>query len=208
VPARPKPGPNVRRRGNTRARLLAAALEVFTQTSPRGVSVEELVAAAGFTRGAFYSNFASMDEVFYALFEQQSALMLDSLRDAIDEMPAIDLDLESINEVLDALRPHGRDWYILQSELLLAALRDEAARVRFEAFRARFQGELAEVIGGVLARLGRRASPSLPALTDAVAALYLSSLASEHLGSESGSPETVQTILPRVVLSLSVPLDH
>lgn len=195
-----------RRRGNTRARLLAAALEVFTERSPGAVSVEELVSAAGFTRGAFYSNFSSMDEVFYALFEQQSQLMLDTLRAALPPTRGPKLELEVLNTVLDALRPHGRAWFILQSELQLAALRDPAARAAFLRFREQFHSQLATVIAGALAEMRRDPEPDLATVTDAVAAIYLASLANEHLTDAAGTPAgLVPEVLPRLVLSLSSP---
>ena len=53
-----------RRRENTRARLLEAAEDVFVRKGLNRVTVDDLVGAAGFTRGAFYSNFSSLEEVF------------------------------------------------------------------------------------------------------------------------------------------------
>ena len=51
----------VRRRENTRARLIEAAEVVFATTGLKRVTVDDLVGAAGFTRGAFYSNFSSIE---------------------------------------------------------------------------------------------------------------------------------------------------
>src|SRR4051794_21896511 len=77
----------LRRRQNTRARLIAAAEDVFTAMGLRRVTVDDLVGAAGFSRGAFYSNFSSIEEVFYALFRAQSEHMLDTVRSLLDETP-------------------------------------------------------------------------------------------------------------------------
>ena len=55
-----------RRRVNTRARLVEAAEDVFVRKGLKRVTVDDLVGAAGFTRGAFYSNFSSIEEVFFA----------------------------------------------------------------------------------------------------------------------------------------------
>ena len=55
--------PATRSRENTRARLLEAAAQVFAEAGLDGASVEAVCERAGFTRGAFYSNFESKDEL-------------------------------------------------------------------------------------------------------------------------------------------------
>ena len=63
--------PITARRAQTRERLLAAAVAVFADRGINGASVEEICEAAGFTRGAFYSNFADKSELVLALLEAQ-----------------------------------------------------------------------------------------------------------------------------------------
>lgn len=57
----------------TRRRLLDAAESVFARSGFRGASVEEIAREAGATTGALYSNFASKEELFLALFEETIA---------------------------------------------------------------------------------------------------------------------------------------
>ncbi|PJI52936.1 hypothetical protein CTI14_35415, partial [Methylobacterium radiotolerans] len=59
--------PATRSRENTKARLLEAAAQVFAEAGLDGASVEAVCERAGFTRGAFYSNFDSKDELFLTL---------------------------------------------------------------------------------------------------------------------------------------------
>jgi AcrR family transcriptional regulator len=54
-------------REETRKRLFEAAAEVFAEHGIAGASVEAITTAAGFTRGAFYSNFADKDELVTAM---------------------------------------------------------------------------------------------------------------------------------------------
>jgi AcrR family transcriptional regulator len=54
------------RRAQTRDRLLDAAMEVFAEQGVGGATVEEICERAGFTRGAFYSNFESKDDLCVA----------------------------------------------------------------------------------------------------------------------------------------------
>lgn len=199
--------PAVRRRANTRARLLDAALDVFAEKGLRGTTVDDLVGAAGFTRGAFYSNFSSLDEVFFVLFETQSAAMVATVRTVIDSIPEEEFSLESVWDVLDGLHPFGRQWYLIQTEFVLFALRNARAREVFSEHGRGLRDELADVLREVFRKLGRAPLVPIEQVTETVMALYLHSLAQENLGAETLRPqEMVQNVLPEVVLGLSRPL--
>ena len=60
-------------REQTRERLLEAAHVVFVQKGFADASVEEIATAAGYTRGAFYSNFSDKTELFFELLRKESA---------------------------------------------------------------------------------------------------------------------------------------
>jgi AcrR family transcriptional regulator len=207
VPLPTHPSVSRRRRENTRARLLAAALDVFAEKGIRRVTVDELVAAAGFTRGAFYSNFSSIDEVFLATFEDQAERMLVAVRGAIESIPEGEFSLASLGTILESVHPLGRQWYLIHTEFVLMALRKEEAREVLDEHSRRFRGELVDVIGDVLARLERRPTIPLEQVTETAVALYLHSIAQEHLGEQTLGPEQLLgSVLPQVVLGLSEPL--
>src|ERR1700742_3296655 len=54
-------------RDDTRDKLFEAAARIFEEQGIGAASIEAITAAAGFTRGAFYSNFASKDELIIAM---------------------------------------------------------------------------------------------------------------------------------------------
>src|SRR5258705_2630705 len=56
-------------RDDYREKLFEAAARVFEEQGIGGASIEAIAAAAGFTRGAFYSNFNSKDELIIAMLE-------------------------------------------------------------------------------------------------------------------------------------------
>src|ERR1700716_3855888 len=59
------------RQAQTRQELLDAAARVFVKRGFTGASVEEISAEAGYTRGAFYSNFRSKNELFVELLHDR-----------------------------------------------------------------------------------------------------------------------------------------
>jgi AcrR family transcriptional regulator len=60
-------------RDETRQRIFAAAAGVFAESGVAAASIEQIAAAAGFTRGAFYSNFMSKDELAAAMLDDHLA---------------------------------------------------------------------------------------------------------------------------------------
>ncbi len=59
-------------RALTREKLMAAAGKVFAREDLGGASIDRIVEEAGFTKGAFYSNFASKEDIFLQLVEDVS----------------------------------------------------------------------------------------------------------------------------------------
>ncbi|EED6225695.1 helix-turn-helix transcriptional regulator, partial [Salmonella enterica subsp. enterica serovar Haifa] len=80
--------PATRSRENTRARLLDAAAQVFAEVGLDGASVEAVCERAGFTRGAFYSNFDSKDELFLTLAARVADARVDAVRTRVEQMRA------------------------------------------------------------------------------------------------------------------------
>jgi AcrR family transcriptional regulator len=75
-----------RRRENTRQRLLDAAASVFAEVGLDAASVEAVCDAAGYTRGAFYSNFASKEELFLDLAARVAEERVATVRNRVAEL--------------------------------------------------------------------------------------------------------------------------
>lgn len=124
-------------RGEVRDRILDAAAKVFAAEGFAGATIDAIGQAAGFTKGAVYSNFESKDELFLALLDrefelrgQQIAIALD--RSAGDTTAAA---REVSRSVLDSVRDHS-DYYVLLVEYWLRAQRDPQLRERLIERRA------------------------------------------------------------------------
>ena len=63
----------------TRIRLIDAAETLFVRKGFDGASVEEISEMAGYTRGAFYSNFTDKDQVFLAVIDRRHNEALDEI---------------------------------------------------------------------------------------------------------------------------------
>ena len=148
--------PVTARRAITREKLMAAASAVFAEQGIPGASVEEICEAAGFTRGAFYSNFADKDQLVlgliqagiqaqYAAAEQAIATM----KGAIGNRTPAELVSIAITAYEDAARP-GREGVLTQQELLLYAARRPALREPYLAFADECLKQLATLLADAL----------------------------------------------------------
>src|SRR3954468_7996858 len=67
------------RAARTRRLLMAAASKVCAKHGLERASVDEVAKEAGFTKGAFYSNFRSKEELFLAMLDERFAEQLEKL---------------------------------------------------------------------------------------------------------------------------------
>jgi AcrR family transcriptional regulator len=144
------------RRAVTRERLMVAASTVFAEHGIPGASVEEICEAAGFTRGAFYSNFADKDQLVLALIQASVQTQYAAAEQAIatmktttgDHSPA-DLVSIAITGFEEAARP-GREGILTQQELLLYAARQPTLREPYLAFADECLRQLATLLADAL----------------------------------------------------------
>jgi AcrR family transcriptional regulator len=151
------------RRQATRERVLEAAGEVFAERGFHGASVEDICERAGFTRGAFYSNFSSKDDLVLELTRRHAEDLVERIRAAGKREQASAE--EVLRDVLAAIADDSRSkerWVVLTTEFTLHAIRDAAARRAWAAQQRRVRDELATVVDEVVGRQGL----TLPMPTD------------------------------------------
>lgn len=157
APARVDAAPRTTaRRARTRQRLMAAATAVIAERGVIGSSVEEICEAAGFTRGAFYSNFADKDALVLALIEQGIAQQYEAAEQAVSELKAQDAGLsaaQAVAQVLDRLNHGGhvdRSSLLAQQELLLHAARVPELRAPYQAFADACRAQVEALVSDAL----------------------------------------------------------
>src|ERR1700741_5454426 len=74
-----------RRRAMTRSHLLDAAARVFARQGFDGASIDDIAAAAGFTKGAGYSNFKNKEDLFLALIDSRTEQQIAAVQTTLDE---------------------------------------------------------------------------------------------------------------------------
>jgi AcrR family transcriptional regulator len=152
------------RQAQTRQELLDAAARVFIKRGFTGSSVEEITAEAGYTRGAFYSNFRSKNELFVELLhERVYTRYTEMTQEGLAGRPPT---LRETGEILAAIqaRPEGRWIWRLWFECLAQAGRDEELRQLAASFWNGNRKRTAELIEIALPHHKQRAKAIATAL--------------------------------------------
>lgn len=210
------PVPGVRR-AQTRARLVAAAAEVFAVRGFAGASVEEICERAGYTRGAFYGSFASKEEVFLALLDEHNAATLAAVR--AEALAGRGSGFEHAagpggGDALDALvraaarvTPEDRHWFLLSTEFTLHAVRHPDVALVLAEHDAAIRGAIAELVAAALRLAGRVATVELTALAGLIVALREGALTQACVDPVRVPPGSLEaTFLPVLVQACSRPV--
>ncbi|HCM50503.1 MAG TPA: TetR/AcrR family transcriptional regulator [Microbacterium sp.] len=148
----------VRGRERTKARLMRAAYEVFAEVGLDGASVEAICERAGFTRGAFYSNFSTKEELFFELVRAVTDRKLEAVSQRVDGLRAQDAALtpnELVQSVLDGT-VEGLFDVVLMSEIRLRAMRDDETARAYLAWASSLIDRVQRMIESLVTSYGLR----------------------------------------------------
>jgi AcrR family transcriptional regulator len=137
----------------TQQRLLDAAQKVFAKKGLDGASVEDIAAAAGYTRGAFYSNFASKNDLFIEMLRRDHSRAdaeFFALRD--DSLP-LDYIQERTRDIYSKLY-RDNDCFMSWTEARLLSARDPKFRAKLNALMLEKRAKIAAFIDYFNKRVG------------------------------------------------------
>src|SRR5687767_709093 len=129
------------KQAETRSSLLRSASKLFCRHGLEGASVEDVAQDAGYTKGAFYSNFKSKEELFLVMLDEKFAAELERVDRELAGTG--EPDAEARHAAEDFVRQIGSDpeWPRLYFEFVAYAARNEDFRqelaTRHRALRAR-----------------------------------------------------------------------
>ncbi len=140
----------------TRSRLIEAAEKSFIRFGFDASSVERIAEAAGFSRGAFYSNFQDKDELFIAVLNKRRLAVSSALAEIFHRKPDAAKRLRAVRDwyVNQEQRQH---WIILETEFALRAIRNRAVRVRLAGLRRQELETYSALVAQHFSQIGRPA---------------------------------------------------
>ncbi|GAA2442726.1 TetR/AcrR family transcriptional regulator [Actinomadura vinacea] len=199
------PGPARRvPREEVRRRLLAEAVRTFTERGYADARLEDIAHAAGFTKGAVYSNFGGKQELFGAVLgggaEDELATVTAELEDAGDAATMIDRVARTITARIVADTGHGQ----LGLEFAARAARDERTRAVLTPMRRAQRDAAARSVTEAAERTGTR--PAIPPeLAGLIVHCLTNGLVNEHLADPEAITSDVIEEAFRAVLKALLP---
>jgi AcrR family transcriptional regulator len=127
----------VERKARTRSELLDAAERLFSEQGFHATSVDAVADGAGYTKGAVYSNFASKEDLFLAVYERRVDAAVAEIESRLADGSADRVHAVEQIAAAAAVRGGGDGWLAVFFEFWAHVLRNPELRERFAAQHAR-----------------------------------------------------------------------
>jgi AcrR family transcriptional regulator len=121
------------RQARTRDELVDAAERLFTRNGFHATSVDAVADDAGYTKGAVYSNFASKEDLFFAVYERRTEAAAAAVRRALEAAPDLAAGVEVVARGSIDRRRRDDGWLAVFFEFWAHVLRHPDLRKRFAA---------------------------------------------------------------------------
>jgi AcrR family transcriptional regulator len=142
------------RQAQTRDELIAAADRMFTRTGFHATSVDAVADAAGYTKGAVYSNFESKEDLFFAVYARRVDRRLEEIEATLATGDTAYEGLERLIAELE--RRHDDGWLAVFFEFWAHVLRHPELRVRFVEQHRRAMEPTAAALERIAAERGEQ----------------------------------------------------
>ncbi|MEA2493703.1 MAG: hypothetical protein QOJ29_1614 [Thermoleophilaceae bacterium] len=175
------------RQRQTRSELLEAAARVFITRGFEGASIEAIAAEAGYTRGAFYSNFQSKEQLFAELLQERAYSVYREMAEATVQ-GARPTFRETGEQLARIQADENGNWlFRLWLELLAHASRDESFRQIAAGFWSANRKLSATGIAEAFREKGKKPPAAPETLATAMIALDIG-LALQHFVDPKAAP--------------------
>jgi len=159
----------------TRARLLEAAEKIFARDGFEAAKLEEIASDAGYTRGAYYANFDSKEDLFIALLAEEVEKRIARAREGAGARVRQALPKDERHRALRKgyIRTlKNRTWNILFIEYKLFVLRHPEMREKVNKMQAKAHATMASGLEEVFKGAGAK-----PPVSPLAAGMALTGLA-------------------------------
>jgi AcrR family transcriptional regulator len=133
---------------HTRDALTQAGAELIAKLGFAGASVRDIAARAGFTQGAFYSNFQNKDELVFAILRSQFQYAYDAIEELSKDSSKSTT--EMITEAAQWLHEicGSNEKAQLESEISLHALRDPEFAESYYSLLDEHANKMTQIVQG------------------------------------------------------------
>lgn len=151
----------------TRQKLLESAFEIVSKYGYEGASVDRISEEAGFSKGAFYSNFTSKEDILQQLLQSNASTDVIDLTELLGPLTDVEQILAALHRWSDE-RSSGQKWGTIAIEFVRRAILESGpSSPQLKIFVEQWQG------------VGRLLLAKLPIPESQISALNLGGLVLE-----------------------------
>lgn len=137
----------------TRARLRSAARGEFARRGIAAASIDRISEAAGFSRGAFYANYAGKHDLLLELMAEHQRREIAAWQELLDTPGTLEEVLPALRDRFDAFAQSAEDA-LFATELQIEALRNPDFAPRYRLFAQEIEGSTRRLAEAFIARAG------------------------------------------------------
>jgi AcrR family transcriptional regulator len=187
------------KRADVRARIITAARDAFLRDGYQRTNLGEVAAAAGFSKGAVYSNFGGKADLFTAVINEHTSTLVNTTLTSSERLVAAATDPEAIEDVAadvaDTIVANAQALTMLVEFRTLAASNPDLAAVYTRIRTDQRQNLLADL---------RHRTADTPARIDEAAAALILSLVQSLSSDYAVSPEAMPPKLIKDTIRIAI----
>ncbi|NES11261.1 TetR/AcrR family transcriptional regulator [Pseudomonas laurentiana] len=153
----------------TREKLFEAALELMVSKGFHAASVSDIAETAGFSKGAFFSNFSSKADLLLCLAQRFKGAEIERLSATVNASESAEALEHGLSLYIDSLK-HNKACVIIDVELQLLAARDTTFAPHYHALHKQHS----EALGVLIERIFNQAGKQVPLERSMLARVFTS----------------------------------
>lgn len=117
----------IRNKEQTINKILSAALKIFSEKGYQGATIDDIVAAIGYTKGAFYCHFNSKEELFLAIIDYRVAYQQEVFKSMVEVNTSLRKNIENFLTYMIQIT-QSENWIPLYIEFLAQSTKNEEVK--------------------------------------------------------------------------------
>lgn len=169
----------------TRQRLKIAAYREFSQKGIQGASIDNIAESAGYSRGAFYSNYLNKNEILLELLQENTESENQMLTDLLNKSPDLESFISEVEIRFDQYLSRREQW-MLSVHLMLESQVDPAFGEVYQKYSEGIIKNIQPMLQKMIEKSPRRNEISVEMLSIAWRALSLGLIFETYRGGLKG----------------------
>ncbi len=185
----------------TRTRLRRAARHEFASKGVAAASIDRIAEQAGFSRGAFYSNYASKRELLLELVDEHNVQEIATWQGLIDQADDLEQVLPELERQFNQYAA-DRQYWLLAVELLLEAERDAEFGAVYRRHALKVLLKVRELVRAMALKAGAADDADIDTVAVALQSLSLGLMFAQRRSESGGdeAPGQAMTLFLRKIL--------